>query len=427
MYGSLGALKGLFIVIGAILTLAFLFHAQITVRDLEQNQRELVQALGVYFITQSASEEVTDGSELSMLIDQIQQMNFPIVVTDERGNPLVWKEVGIPNEPDDPMVMAKVRLLITEMDAETVPVRLHVPGLRMLLHYQYTPAVRRMRWLPFVEIGLGGLFVFLSLFIYRNIKQLEQRNIWIGMAKETAHQFGTPLSALTGWLELVRMEVNPEGAERRGKQRKVDDIIDEMNGDITRLNKIASRFSQIGSVPDLHRQDIRSIIADSVDYFQKRVPKRARSLDIQASYDPEHPLFVDGNRELLEWVIENLLKNALDAIDSSEGLIQVCARSNTNNQSISVTVQDNGKGIPHGAHRQVFDPGFTTKQRGWGLGLSLAKRIIEEYHRGRLTLRESNPGEGTTFEIVLPVSRWVGNLRSYESRNNEMTNHETTS
>ncbi len=404
MHGSLSALKGLFIVIGAILTLAFLFHAQITVRDLEQNQRELIQALGVYFITQSASEEVTDGSELSMLIDQIQQMNFPIVVTDERGNPLVWKEVGIPNEPDDPMVMAEVRLLITEMDAETVPVRLQVPGLRMLLHYQYTPAVRRMRWLPFVEIGLGGLFVFLSLFIYRNIKQLEQRNIWIGMAKETAHQFGTPLSALTGWLELVRMEVNPEGAERRGKQRKIDDIIDEMNGDITRLNKIASRFSQIGSVPDLHRQDIRSIIADSVDYFQKRVPKRARSLDIQASYDPEHPLFVDGNRELLEWVIENLLKNALDAIDSSEGLIQVCARSNTDNQSISVTVQDNGKGIPHGAHRQVFDPGFTTKQRGWGLGLSLAKRIIEEYHRGRLTLRESHPGEGTTFEIVLPVS-----------------------
>ena len=418
MYGSLGALKGLFIVVGAILTLAFLFHAQITVRDLEQNQRELVQALGVYFITQSASEEVTDGSELSMLIDQIQQMNFPIVVTDERGNPLVWKEVGIPNEPDDPMVVAEVRLLITEMDAETVPVRLQVPGLRMLLHYQYTPAVRRMRWLPFVEIGLAGLFVFLSLFIYRNIKQLEQRNIWIGMAKETAHQFGTPLSALTGWLELVRMEVNPEGAERRGKQRKIDDIIDEMNGDITRLNKIASRFSQIGSVPDLHRQDIRSIIADSVDYFQKRVPKRARSLDIQASYDPEHPLFVDGNRELLEWVIENLLKNALDAVDSSKGLIQVSARSNTNNQSISVTVQDNGKGVPHGAHRQVFDPGFTTKQRGWGLGLSLAKRIIEEYHRGRLTLLESNPGEGTTFEIVLPVS---SGWETYEAANRETT------
>ena len=170
MYGSLGALKGLFIVVGAILTLAFLFHAQITVRDLEQNQRELIQALGVYFITQSASKEVTDGGELSMLIDQIQQMNFPIVVTDERGNPLVWKEVGIPNEPDDPMVVAEVKLLITEMDAETVPVRLQVPGLRMLLHYQYTPAVRRMRWLPFVEIGLAGLFVCLSLFIYRNIK-----------------------------------------------------------------------------------------------------------------------------------------------------------------------------------------------------------------------------------------------------------------
>lgn len=404
LFGSIAALKGLFIVVGAVLTLAFLFHAQITVRDLEQNQRELVQALGVYFITQSASEDVTDGSELSILIDQIQRMNLPIVVTDEMGNPLVWKAIDVPNEPDDPMVVAEVRLLVAEMDAETEPVRLQVPGLNMLLHYQYSPAVRRMRWLPFVEIGLGGLFVFLSLFIYRNINQLEQRHIWIGMAKETAHQLGTPLSALTGWLELVRMEINPEGAERRGRQRKVDQIIDEMNGDITRLNKIASRFSQIGSIPELHRQDIRSIITGSVEYYKKRMPTHARSLDIQAIYDPEHPLHVDGNRELLEWVIENLLKNAIDAIDAPEGLIKVSAQSTADNQSVSVTVQDNGKGMPHSAQKQIFDPGFTTKKRGWGLGLSLSKRIIEEYHRGRIYLRESHPDSGTTFEILLPAS-----------------------
>ena len=403
-FGNIGALKGLFVVIGAILTLAFLFHAQITVRDLELNQRELIQALGVYFITQSASEDVTDGSELSILIDQIQRMNLPIVVTDDRGEPMVWKEIGIPNEPEDPMILAEVRLLVTEMDAEIEPVRLQVPGLSMLLQYQYSPAVRRMRWLPFVEIGMGGLFVFLSLFIYRHTKQMEQRHIWIGMAKETAHQFGTPLSALTGWLELVRTEINPEGAERRGKQRRVDQIMDEMNGDIARLNKIASRFSQIGSVPDLHRQDIRSIINDSVDYFRKRMPKHARSLDIRAVYDSEQPLMVDGNRELLEWVIENLIKNALDAMGSSDGLIQVTAQPNTNNRSICITVQDNGKGIPHSAHKHIFDPGFTTKKRGWGLGLSLAKRIIEEYHRGRLMLRESRPDEGTTFEIILPHS-----------------------
>jgi two-component sensor histidine kinase len=404
-FGSSGALKGFFFVVGAVLTLAFLFHAQTTVRDLEQNQRELIHAFGVFFITQAASDQAMEGTSLSLLLSQIQRMNIPMVVTDAEGNPTVWKGVDIPQTPEDPAVVERVRRLVEGMDAETEPVPLEIgPGLEMKLHYQYSPAVRRMRWLPFVEIGLGGLFVFISLFIYRSIKHLEQRHIWIGMAKETAHQFGTPLSALSGWLELLRMEVNPEGVERRTMQRRFDRILEEMNGDIARLNKIASRFSQIGSIPELHRQDLRSIIADSIDYFKKRVPQHAKSVDIQASYETDAALIVDGNRELLEWVIENLLKNALDAIENPSGLIQVVARQTEDRRSISVLVKDNGKGIGTYAQKRVFDPGYTTKKRGWGLGLSLAKRIIEEYHRGRLLLRESRPGAGTIFEILLPVS-----------------------
>ncbi|MBM3262837.1 MAG: HAMP domain-containing histidine kinase [candidate division Zixibacteria bacterium] len=402
---SPAALKGYFFLVGALLTVAFLFHAQTTVRDLERNQRELIRAFGVFFITQAVSDRVSEGTDVSLLLDQIQQMNIPMIVTDSDGHPTVWKGLDLPQTPDDPAVIEQVRSLVAVMDVETEPVLLEIsPGLRATLHYQYSPSVRRMRWLPFVEIGLAGLFVFISLFIYRNIHQLEQRHIWIGMAKETAHQFGTPLSALSGWLELIRMELNPEGMERRGVQRKFDTIIEEMSGDIARLNKIASRFSQIGSIPELRRQDMRAIITGSVDYLKARMPQHARGVAIDTAFQTEVELIVEGNRELLEWVIENLLKNALDAMERAPGRIQVTARRPDDGRTVSVLIRDTGKGIAPNVFGKIFKPGYTTKKRGWGLGLTLAKRIIEEYHSGRLTLRESRPGVGTTFEIVLPVS-----------------------
>ncbi len=402
---SPGALKGFFFVAGAVLTLAFLFDAQSTVRDLEENQREIIRSYGVYLITSVASEEVQEGEELSLVLSRIQEMDVPIIVTDLNGNPTSWKGVDIPQDSDDPEVIARIRGLIAEMDADAEPVTFNYgPELQMLLHYQNPPAVRRMRWLPFVEIGIAGLFVFLSLFVYRNINQLEQRYIWIGMARETAHQFGTPLSALMGWLELIRTELMPKGTDRRGSSRKIDQIIKEMNGDITRLNKIASRFNQIGSVPELKSQDIRAVITESVDYFRKRVPQQRRSVEIQETYEMSGSRPMAVNSELLTWVFENLLKNALDAMEMDTGLILVHVRQTVDGREISITVEDNGKGIPAHAHRKIFDPGYTTKKRGWGLGLSLARRIIEENHRGRLLLRESRPNERTVFEILLPVN-----------------------
>ncbi|MBT5875228.1 MAG: HAMP domain-containing histidine kinase [Candidatus Latescibacteria bacterium] len=403
--GSPGAFKAYFIVVGAALTLAFLFDARATVRDLEENQREIIRSYGVYLITRVASTDLLEGEELSLVLNRIQEMDIPIVVTDIEGNPTAWKGVDIPQDPDDPVAISQIRDLIVEMDAEADPVPFdYSPDLRMLLHYQNPPAVRRMRWLPFVEIGIAGLFVFLSLFVYRNLKQMEQRYIWIGMARETAHQFGTPLSALMGWLELIRAELLPEGKDRRGTSRKIDNIIDEMNGDIDRLRRIASRFGQIGSVPELQKRDIREVIAESVDYFRKRVPQQGRSVEVRETYCMDGPLNMAINGELLAWVFENLLKNALDAIESDIGVISVVAKPSDDGSEISIIIEDNGKGIPAKAHRKVFDPGYTTKKRGWGLGLSLAKRIVEEYHRGKLLLNESRPGERTVFEIVLPIS-----------------------
>ncbi len=347
---------------------------------------------------------MTDDRELGLLIDQIQRPDMPIVVTDEAGEPTLWKDIGIPWVPDDPGVVARVRPMVAGMDAETEPVRLQVSGLNMLLHYQYSPAVRRMRWLPFVEIGLGGLFVFLSLFIYRNIKHLEQRHIWIGMARETAHQLGTPLSAMKGWLELIKAQLHLNRRRSPGEELdQVDLILGEMDGDLNRLNKIASRFSQIGSVPELTRQDIRAILDDCVGYFNKRTPTKTSSISIRTIYETTEPLKVDVNRELLEWVVENLIKNALDAVDAEGGLIQVFAGFDRDAGFVSVRVQDNGKGIQPGARKRIFEPGFSTKTRGWGLGLSLSRRIIEESHGGRLILRESRAGEGTTIEFRLPI------------------------
>lgn len=403
--GSPGAFKAYFIVVGTALTLAFLFDARATVRDLEENQREIIRSYGVYLITRIASTDLLEGEELSLVLNRIQEMDIPIVVTDIEGNPTAWKGIDIPQDPDDPEAISQIRELIAEMDAEVDPVPFdYSPDLRMLLHYQNPPAVRRMRWLPFVEIGIAGLFVFLSLFVYRNLKHMEQRYIWIGMARETAHQFGTPLSALMGWLELIRAELLPEGKDRRGTSRKIDNIIDEMNGDIDRLRRIASRFSQIGSVPELQNRDIREVIAESVDYFRKRVPQQGRFVEVRETYLMDGSLNMAINGELLAWVFENLLKNALDAIESDRGVISVVAKPSDDGSEISITIEDNGKGIPANAQRKVFDPGYTTKKRGWGLGLSLAKRIVEEYHRGKLLLNESRPGERTVFEIVLPIS-----------------------
>ncbi len=262
-------------------------------------------------------------------------------------------------------------------------------GREMTIYYDETGILKQLRLYPYLMLLVIVVFisvVFGSFFI---AQKNEQNKVWVGMAKETAHQLGTPVSSLMAWVELLELNTdgNPEEKE----------LVEELKKDVNRLRTITERFSKIGSVPELQPLDLAELLAKSSDYLRKRMPKKV-SLDLVNDVPEGAKLNV--NEALFEWVIENLLKNALDAI-KEEGKITIHAFLKGNEYVIDV--QDSGKGIPKSQFKEVFKPGFTTKRRGWGLGLSLSKRVVENYHKGRIYVLNSELGKGTTFRVVLPV------------------------
>jgi hypothetical protein len=240
-----------------------------------------------------------------------------------------------------------------------------------------------------MQILIASLFIILGYIGFSTIKKNEQSNIWVGMAKETAHQFGTPISSLMGWIEMLRLSYKDPD--------KVNDITEEINNDVEKLNRITYRFSKIGAVPEIKAKVVYDELKKVLDYFQRRLPQTAKSVELSLSGDKQ--ACAELNSELFEWVIENLIKNALDAIDHKQGKINVLISAT--NRKVEITVADNGKGIDLKRRKDIFRPGYSTKRRGWGLGLSLSKRIIETYHQGKIFVKSSNPGEGTTFKIIL--------------------------
>ncbi|MGH7889163.1 MAG: sensor histidine kinase, partial [Thermodesulfobacteriota bacterium] len=248
--------------------------------------------------------------------------------------------------------------------------------------------------MPIVEVGVIALFILITFISFRNIKKSEQHSIWIGMAKETAHQLGTPISSIMGWLELLKQE------QSAGSPVDLKEIVSKMEEDLHRLEKIAHRFSQIGSIPELKETDLNSINAEVVKYFRSRLPHAGSGVCIKTDLKPVPLLKI--NSELVSWVIENLIKNALESVDPKQGVIEISTEADS--KQVTLKVVDNGKGIPSKEQKRVFHPGYTTKKRGWGLGLSLAKRIVEDYHQGKIVLEESIPNKKTVFIVNFPIS-----------------------
>ena len=256
--------------------------------------------------------------------------------------------------------------------------------------------------MPLIEMGTILLFLFIGFLGFRNIKNSEQRYIWVGMAKETAHQLGTPLSSLFGWLELMKAELEPmRTQERREGFRKFDRILTSMEQDVHRMTRMASRFNLIGSVPELKNQNVVPIVSEVISYMKDRLPQLGRDVRIFEEYEevPEVPI----NRELLGWVFENLMKNAVDAMDRTNRNAEIRIRIWAETRKIRIEFKDNGKGISSKERKKIFRPGYTTKNYGWGLGLAFVKRIVEEYHEGKVYLKESFVGEGTAMVVDLPV------------------------
>ena len=314
------------------------------------------------------ADEDTDINFVSSIIEK--NTNIPVYMTDVEGNILLSRNVEKPVE--DPRTLnGPIELRISDDNVQYI-------------YYDESNLLRLLRYVPYLQFLLIFIFISIAVWMLLTAQRGEQDRLWAGLSKETAHQLGTPISSLNAWQQLL--------ADRYPD----DDLIPQMRSDIDRLNTIADRFSKIGSEPELQAADLLHTIQDVTDYMRTRVSNKVDiSLHTQVLHNP---LMIVQNVPLLEWVVENLIKNAVDAM-SGAGQITIDLQEETDNVLIDVT--DTGRGMDKHTQRRIFQAGFTTKQRGWGLGLPLSKRIIEEYHSGKLFVKQSKVGVGTTFRIVL--------------------------
>jgi nitrogen-specific signal transduction histidine kinase len=383
-----------FLIVGIILiAFIFIYYTQVIISELKENSARVVNAYAKLW--QLVALESTSGEEIGLIFEEvIQKSKFPIVVTDAEGEPQAWREVGILWDDTSYQSRERLKNIIRKMDREKNPIPIYYGESKentMYLHYGDPRIIARLRWMPLVQIGVVFLLGLVAFVSFRNIKRSEQRSIWVGMAKETAHQLGTPLSSLLGWLELVKEEYKDKD---KGKLEKMDK-------DIKRLEKIAKRFGQIGSLPELKPGQLNNIVSEVVSYFKTKLPHNGLGVSIKEELAPLAE--VDINSDLIAWVVENLIKNSLQAVDPKEGIIKVWTKMDHAQDAVFLGITDNGKGIPSSEQKKIFTPGYTTKKRGWGLGLSLARRIVEEYHSGRIHLKESIPDIKTTFLVILPL------------------------
>ena len=381
-----GGYKGILFLFAILLGMFLHLYTRRIVNQLREESRALVQ----FYAQMYARVAETDTEDLSFLFDQIiRPTNFPLIQTDPDNNPVGWKGLTIPPDDYSEESVARLKRLIERMDRTIDPVPIKWENQILgYLYYGDSQLVQQLQLLPYFEAGIIGLFLLLGFIGYANLKRSEQRHIWVGMAKETAHQLGTPLSSLLGWLELMRT----------GKQINRQQIYDDMEKDLHRLQVITRRFSQIGSWPDLKKCDLTPVVRDAVAYIRRRTPQLGRQVTISESY--ENVPAVAVNADLFQWALENIMKNSLDAMDKKEAVMHIRLSRGENNQTVILEIEDNGRGI-EGSKNRIFKPGFSTKKRGWGLGLTLARRIIDDYHKGRLYVKESRPGEGTVMSVVL--------------------------
>lgn len=395
------AFKGLMILGLAAIAAILIYSTQTMVGKLKSSEARLANAYAGHW---KRAAETSDPAEIAYLFDQIiSKGDFPIVVVDPDDQPLYWRSLPDLSDTDtSKAVRPKVIALMHRMGREYPPVPIKYEGhLLYNLYYGNVALVDQVERLPYIGVTVMVLFLLIAYIGFRNIKRAEQRYIWVGMAKETAHQLGTPLMSLMGWLERLEA-LSTEHETGTLEPQKVQETVEYMRADIVRLNRVAQRFSQIGSEPARKMQSVEIVVREVVGYFRTRLPHSGRGATLLDEYQsaPEVPI----NAELVAWVLENLIKNALDSVDPKTGRVEVAVGPDPES-GVKVTVTDNGKGITPKQAKKIFDAGFTTKKRGWGLGLTLARRIVMEYHDGDLYLDSSIPNLATRFVVQLPAAK----------------------
>ncbi|QNR25563.1 sensor histidine kinase [Croceimicrobium hydrocarbonivorans] len=377
-YGRKNLWKFLLFVFAILIGLVTLFYTESFLKEL---RNEEVKKVNQWASAMSSALRAEKNADM-LLVSQIINSNttIPVIITNGTDSIVHSANLNSPraNDPD----YLKKRL--EQMRENGLFIEdYYVPNKKIVVYYESSNLLTKLRYYPIALLGVISLFILVAYFAFSGARKAEQDQVWNGLAKETAHQIGTPLSSLMGWLELMKLqEVDPN-------------MVKEMEKDVKRLETITNRFSKIGSQPALRKTDMLLSTRQAVEYLRTRSPKK---IEVEC-HVPFEPIYSEVNLPLFEWVIENLIRNAIDAIEG-EGRIDVYLSST--DTKVQIDVVDTGKGIPPQKVNSVFRPGYSTKKRGWGLGLSLARRIIEDYHKGKIFVAESVLEGGTTFRILLP-------------------------
>lgn len=368
-----------------IIAAASLAISHFLVADLENEEKNRMAVWAEAMRTLNNADENTD---LNLVLKVINENNtIPVVVLDSQGNAQVFRNVTLSGADfNDSLKNAALLGKSFLRKGRYIKIMLNQKNNDYIqVCYDESLMLKRLAAYPLVQLGIVLIFVVVAIFALLSSKKAEQNKVWVGLSKETAHQLGTPISSLMAWIEILK-ETYPD-----------DDLIPEMNKDVKRLQLIADRFSKIGSLPEPVPSSLNEVLDHVIDYMDRRTSK---SIQMVKEF-PQHDIIVKINASLFEWVIENLSKNAVDAMGGKVGKITL--RVEETDKCAVIEVSDTGKGIKRKDLNNVFRPGFTTKERGWGLGLSLAKRIVEEYHNGKIWVKSSEVGKGTTFRIELPL------------------------
>ncbi len=390
---------------GMAIVVTTILYVRVLVDELIDNERQKISVYADIY-KRILLPDARNIDDMYFLVQNLAPtIFFPVIFTNDNDEPIEPYDQWSKNVNIDTSLSIKAQKeymleYLVKMESDYQPIEAKDTTGRVLfkIYYTHSNLIDRLQLFPILEFIIIFIIIFIGYLTFSNIRKNQESKVWIGMAKEAAHQLGTPLSSLLAWLEIIR--------NSRKEPEFIDEMTLEMENDINRLSVIATRFSKIGSIPDLSRENIQEQIKMILAYFEKRLPHVGKKISLKVDIEQEAYALI--SKELFAWVIENLLKNAVEAIESKEGSISIKMHVILE-KKIQIIVKDSGKGMSSKQRRQAFHPGFTTKKRGWGLGLSLSKRIIEQYHRGKIYIKESSPGKGTTFYIELPYSSGAAN------------------
>ena len=370
--------KILLVIAAVVIAVVSLLVSHYLVRDLQREERAKMQTWAEALQALNNADETTD---LTLVLNVIQSNNtIPVIVLTPDGEVTDCRNIDVRGKDSADYVVRYGQQMYKAGDY--IKIEYGDSADYQLVCYDESVMLKRLAQWPYVQLGIVMIFVVVAIFALLSSKKAEQNKVWVGLSKETAHQLGTPISSLMAWVEILKEQYPDDG------------LIPEMDQDVKRLQRIADRFSKIGSLPEPVDASMNEVVEHVVEYMDRRTSKKVEMV----CHLPDHEVTVKMNASLFEWVIENLCKNAVDAMEGS-GRIELTLTDEA--ERVAIEVADNGKGIRKKDIAHVFTPGFTTKKRGWGLGLSLAKRIVEEYHKGRIFVKQSEVGRGTTFRIEM--------------------------